>query len=715
VLGRLVGRERELELLSGLLRAERLVTLVGPPGVGKTRLVLEMGATRSSGFRDGVVFCELAGVAIDEIGSAVAAALGIQRRAPLSAEATVIEWLRERTLLVILDNCEDAIEPIGQLADDIVRSAPGCSILATSRQSLDVRGERVVRLQPLELPDDDDPTSATLRESPAVELFLQRAADAGVELAIDDSTLAVVAQLCRTVAGVPLAIELAAANTPILALDELLSAIDSGNLAGQGRSAFRHRTVHDALQWTYDAQAPELQEAFRRSSVFAGSFDREAFGAVCAPGRSVGDVVDILRALVDRSLMTADTSLGRARFQLLEPVRSFADTLLDDDERTELRSTFAAHIVVWAERVARELRGPHEARNAPLVALEFDNLRAVFGWSIAAADAPTALRLVSALWDYAFMRMRTEIFDWAERAAELSEAAGLPARSDALGIASLGAWVREDPDTSARLAAEAFRLERDEQAPRTFAVRLATQNSARYSDAGRAAPDVFREIVELSEALGEPYWLVNVDVLQSIGRSLAGLPDRAHVAGIAALERARSVGNPSSIAWAMFALALAIEPSDPEHAEEVLDDALTHARSVDNRWVGAMCMARLVSVRRRLRGAVEALPLLMELLDLWERAGHRSHLWSSLDQAALCLAELGDDAAAITIHRAATTAQLAMPPLPGDARAMDDALDRIRVDHGDDAVATWSRRATGLDLAGTLALASRRLGLLLEA
>lgn len=713
-LGRIVGRQHELELLDGLLRENRLVSLIGPPGVGKTRLAVEVGATRSTRFTDGVVFCELAGVAPHEIGNAVAAALRVQRRTLQSAEASVVEWLRDRALLIILDNCEDAVDMLGQLSVDIVRSAQGCSVLATSRQALDVGGERVVRIQPLQLPEADDPAGVAVTESPAVELFLQRATEAGVELAADETTLAVVAQVCRAVAGVPLAIELAAANTPIMALDELLVAVGSGDRTGSGRSAPHHRTVDDALQWSYDRQAPELQDAFRRSSVFAGSFDREAFAAVCALDRTADEAIEILRSLVDRSLLVADTSSGRARFRLLEPVRSFADAQLHANERAELRASFTAHIVVWAEQVARELRGPEELHRAPLVAMEFDNLRAVFSWSIATSDAETSLRLVSALWDYAFMRMRTEIFDWAERAAVLAEAADFPGRSDALGIASLGAWVRENPDKSAALAAEAFRLERDEGIQRTLAVRLATQNSARYSDAGREAPDVFREIVELSEALGDPYWLVNVDVLRSIGQSLFGRSDRAHSAAVAALHRAREVGNPSSIAWALFALGLAIEPSDPEHAEEVLDDALTHARSVDNRWVAAMCMARLVSVRRRLRGALEAVPMLLELLDLWERAGHRSQLWSSLDQAALCLAELGDDAAAITVHQAAATARLAMPPLPGDARAMGDSLARIRAQHGDDAVTTWSRRAAALDLAATVALASRRLGRRLE-
>ena len=713
-LGRIVGREQELDLLETLLREERLVSLVGPPGVGKTRLAVEVGATRGSEFADGVVLCELAGVATDQIGSAVAAALGVQRRTLQSAQASVVDWLRDRALLVILDNCEDAVEVLGRLAVDIVRSAPGCTVLATSRQSLDVGGERVVRIQPLRLPETDGPTDVTVRDNPAVDLFVQRATEAGVDLATDEAALAIIAQVCRAVAGVPLAIELAAANTPILAVDELLVAVGSGDLPGSGRTSTRHRTVDSALQWTYDRLTPEIQDVFRRTSVFAASFDREAFAAVCAPGGTAGEVIEIARSLVDRSLMVAEARSGRTRFRLLEPVRTFANAQLGDDERTELRTTFTAHVVAWAEQISRELRGPNELHRAPLVSLEFDNLRAVFGWSIADADAETSLRLVAALWDYAFMRMQTEIFDWAERAAALTEATRLPGRSDALGIASLGAWVRENPDKSASLAAEAFRLERDENSPRTLAVRLATQNSARYSDAGREAPDVFREIVELSEALGDPYWLVNVDVLQSIGQSLFGRPERAHVSAVAALDKARSVGNPSSIAWAMFALGLSIEPSDPEHAEEVLDEALTHARSVDNRWVGAMCTARLVSVRRRLRGALEAVPLLLELLDLWERAGHRSQLWSSLGQAALCLAELGDDAAAITIHSATTTAQLSMPPLPGDARAMDDALARIHERHGDDAVATWARRATALDLAGTAALASRRLRLLLD-
>ncbi len=694
-----IGRRAEVARLTEQVVAHSLVTLVGLAGVGKTRLALETAAGVTERFADGVVLCEFAGVAPAQVGAVVGKALGVERRTLRSVEESVVEWLRDRSLLLVLDNCEDAPEAVAEFVAAVESLAPACHVLATSREPLGVPGERLVPLQPL----------ATVGEGDAaVELFFERARVAGADLVDDGPARDLVAEICRAVAGIPLAIEIAASNAPMLSLRDILEAVQAGDLPAAGRTAGRHRSIDDALDLTVDRLEPGLRDAFFRSSMLPGSFDRAAFADVVVPDLHSGQVLGTLRELTDRSLLVSETRSDRTRFRLLEPVRRYAAARLGADERAEVTGDFVAHYVSVSETAADALRGPEEKSWVARIDLDFDNVRAAQSRALAAGDADAALRIVVALWDYAFMRLRSEIFDWGEAVCAAAPPSH-PGLAELMGVVALGGWMRDDPAQAERWANEALRLERDRGARRSIPARLALLNSAEYGGSAVDVRTLMREVNELSAESASAYWQASADVNRSLGQSFAGRADAATELADRAMTRARDSGNPSTVAWALLARGVAAELVDVEYAESLLDDALRRARSVDNRWIAALCTTRLVSVRRRSGAVPDAMTMVLELFDTWERAGHRSHLWSAVRQGALCLADAGDAEGAIQCRRAASTARLQLPGLPTDAADLDQALARIRSEVGDDTVERWARRVDGFDQADAIRFARERL------
>ena len=318
----LVGRETELTALRHLLDPGSLVTVVGPGGVGKTRLAL--AAADDVQVPEPVV-CELAGVTDPaQVAGAVGEALGF----PSLRVALV--GLAETERLLVLDNCEHLLDAVAEVAELLLQDCPRVAILATSREPLAVPGEHVLRLHPLALPATDDPTG--IQTSPAVQLFLARASAAGASGVLDGGTAADVARLCRGLDGLPLAIELAAARTPSLTPAEILDHLDRRLdviARRRQRGLARHRSLEAAIGWSYDRLSSAMGEFFERLGVFAGPFSATAAKAVAAePTRDLLGVVDALDHLVAQSLIAARQQSGQTWYVLLDTVRAFARTRL---------------------------------------------------------------------------------------------------------------------------------------------------------------------------------------------------------------------------------------------------------------------------------------------------------------------------------------------------------------------------------------------------
>ena len=349
----LIGREMLLEQLAEMIVDHRLVTLIGPGGVGKTSLAMELARTVGGQFEDGVHVVELVGVVDqDATAAALATAIDVNLRKSSSIDDAIIDLLRPRHSLLVLDNCEHLIEPVAELVARILSEAPTISIVATSREPLAVAGERLWTVDPLPTGPKDlfasDVALGELAEIPAVALFVARAKAADPSFVLDEIIGPLVVEICRRLDGIPLAIELAAARARAIGVAEVAHRLDQrfGVLKAMRRGSDpRHRTMHDAISWSYDMLEPDERALFTALSVFAGSFELRSAEAM-APG---GDTLDLLTRLTERSMLAVRPQAGGStRYELLETLREYGRTRLSDARAAELFAAHARHFAAEA-------------------------------------------------------------------------------------------------------------------------------------------------------------------------------------------------------------------------------------------------------------------------------------------------------------------------------------------------------------------------------
>ena len=413
--GALVGREREMSEVGRALSTARLLTLTGAGGCGKTRLALEtardIADTRADEYPDGLWLVELAPLTEGAlVPGAVAAALGVREKPDLSVTASLVDFLRDRRLLLVLDNCEHLIEDCAGLADALLDSCENLRVLATSREALGVADEVNWVVPSLTTPGAEnlpDPESLTRYE--AVRLFVERARLRMPAFVLTAQNAAAVADICRKLDGMPLAIELATARMGALSVEQISERLGDalGFLTtGDRTQAPRQRTLRAALAWGYELLGEGEQALFGRLSVFAGGWTLEAAEAVgAAEDIRAGEVLDLLGRLVDKSLVVAETGTEGPRYRMLEPIRQYAMELLErSGEAHEIRDRHAALFTSLAEQAHTELRGPHQVGWIRRLELEHDNLRVAMAWALSSGDFQTAALLGWALWPFWFYR-----------------------------------------------------------------------------------------------------------------------------------------------------------------------------------------------------------------------------------------------------------------------------------------------------------------------
>ncbi|MFF2087904.1 BTAD domain-containing putative transcriptional regulator [Nocardia sp. NPDC058176] len=416
----LIGRAEAAHEVRGLLGEYRLVTLIGPGGVGKTRLSIEAARTLITEQHDGVWFVELAGIdatddSLTTIVDTVHAVLGIRDdiRSPAGPVDRLITALDGQRVLLVLDNCEHLVAVVAELTERLLRSVPGLRILATSREPLGVSGEALYPVAPLELPySPGDVSAETLPKFSAVRLFTARAAAAAPGFTIDPENAAAVATICRRLDGIPLALELAAARVRALGVRELAARMDdrfellvAGHRGGPGRQ----QTLRAVIDWSWEQLTEPEQAVLRRLSVHADGFGLAAAERICAVADLPhGRVLDLLARLVDRSLVAMTDSDGEPRYRLLESVALYCSDRLSEageaDLVREVRNTYYAEL---AERARDQLRGADQPRWLAVFDTEYANLRSAVEDSVRRGDARGALRLVDAVSWYWFLRGRT--------------------------------------------------------------------------------------------------------------------------------------------------------------------------------------------------------------------------------------------------------------------------------------------------------------------
>ncbi|HEX2046813.1 MAG TPA: BTAD domain-containing putative transcriptional regulator [Acidimicrobiales bacterium] len=675
-----VGRQDDLAEVIDRLAEARLLTLVGPGGVGKTRLALQVAAAVAGRFPDGVAVCELAAVGEpDAVGPAVATALGIQPRSDRSVEASVADVLRTRRMLLVVDNCEHVVDAAASLLSTLVAGCPTVTVLATSRERLAIAGEQVWPLAPLS-------------PEAAVELFYDRALAVRPDVDGGGDARAHIAEICRRLDGVPLAIELAAAQAAVMNPADLVDRLDDRfRLLDRGpRSApTRQRSLRAMVDWSYERLGDGQRLLFDRLSVFAGSFTLEAAEQVCGGG-GIGpaDVPHLLAELVDTSLVTLTGGSELARYRLLETLRAYGRERLDREGASHRwRERHADFFVALATRADEGLRTAQEGRWMRRLDAELDDLRAAHHRALANHDVERALALSAALHGYAHRAQRPELFTWAERAARLPGAAGHPLLPLVLGSAAAGAWARGDLAGARRLGHEAA-----EAAAGAREGHLAFQGLAAAclfsGDLAEARGHSLRG-AELAEACGDPYQTTVNRISAVLALAYGGRTAEAVEEAEAVLAAARELDCPSATAWALYTLGEVLLDHDPGRALPLLEESRAMAAGVGSTFLTGVAATSATTLRARHHDPQDALSRFPEVIDLWERAGNWTQQWTMLRSLVTTLGRLGRDEPAAVLYGALRASDTAPPPFGADTDRLAEVLATIEARVGRRQVAAW--------------------------
>ena len=425
-----IGREKEVADVKKLLLDAHMLTLIGPGGTGKTRLAIQVASEVLGHYPDGVWLVELASIRDPLlVPRTTAIALGLRDEPQRPVIDMLCDYLREKKMLILLDNCEHLVDACAQLAEQVLHAAPNVRILSSSREALDIAGEVTYRVPSLGIPDLDHlPTVDSLSQYEAVRLFIDRAISAIPTFTVTNDSAPFLAQICHRLDGIPLAIELAAAKIRVLSVEEIARRLDDRFrlLTGGSRTALeRHQTLRAAIDWSYNLLPSSEQILFRRLSVFVGGWTLEAAESVCkgestsSPERN-GDVLTLLEHLINKSLVIRDEAQTGSRYRMLETMSQYAsEKLAESGESKLLQSNHLKNFLNLAETAEPHLQSADQVKWLALLDSEYQNLRAALSWAVDVPPAESILRLAGALGSY--WRIRSY---WLEGAKWLDRALG---------------------------------------------------------------------------------------------------------------------------------------------------------------------------------------------------------------------------------------------------------------------------------------------------
>ncbi len=697
---RLVGRNRELESIIILVRSQRMVTLNGPGGVGKTRLAKRLANELWDEFDGEVFVTELA--AVHDPASTVAAiatATDIQQRQHLSVEETLVDYLRSRRALLVLDNCEHLRATVASLADRLLSSCPTITLLATSREVLGLPGEQVWRVGPLDVPAVGSGPAA-VAEAPAAQLFVERAIAARPGFGLGPDNVADVVSIVHRLDGMPLTIELAAARIRAMSTSALAERLESGFelLSGaQPSLAPRHRTVEDLVAWSHDLLDADEQLLFARLSVFTGSFELDAAEEVCGEDLGLVNVPGLLANLVDKSMVQLTDELA-PRYRLLETLREYGRGRLSDAQQGDLRARHARWFLEVAERCALALAGPEEANAVLVLDREFDNLRGALLWSIEHAEIDVALRLVAALREYGFRCMHAEMTGWADLAMAIPGATGNMRYPVVVAVAAYGRFVRGDLEGAIDLGERALRAAERLGADCSGLAERALGNAWFYQgDSARGLH--WNELMVTSAVTGSAARLAHAYYMRSVAFTSVGDSVNGMRFAEMACTAASDSGSPSARAQALYATGVSLTATNPEEATALLQEAADVACHAGNRWIQAFALTEVLWLEASQGRPREALQRYADVIELWYRGGDWANQWLSLRHVFGILVQLRADLGAATLHGALSAAgtAYALPFGVADAERISSLVDELRDRLGSAVFASAVRRGASLN------------------
>jgi predicted ATPase/class 3 adenylate cyclase len=650
-LTRFIGRTQEIAEVGDLLERERMVTLTGPGGTGKTRLAIEVARDRSDRYPDGTWF-----IALDALRDpalvlpAIATTLGVldQRGRPIAA--MLADHLTPRRLLLILDNLEQVIEAAPEIGF-LLGAAPGLDILATSRESLSIAGEHVHQVLPLELPAEPGvPSAEDIQDNDAVRLFVERARAARSDFALSDTNAPAVAAICRRLDGLPLAIELAAARSNVLSADQIVTRLDHRlTLLATTRRDLpdRQRTLRGAIDWSYDLLPGPEQTFFRRFSVFSGGAELEAIRAVVDPEEALGSsALDLTSALIDRSLLRPTRAADEDRFGMLETIREYAAEHLaaSPGDESETRTRHAAYYRDLAEAsqggLVTDLRGDESLERLDR---ELPNFRAAIAWSLEARLPETGLRIAAALGE--FWHRRNHILEGRKALRELlgasMDAGATSVRFRALAVSGMLASWHGDYGVAGELFDDAVAMAEVAGDRHQLAMAKTGRGFATTGSRPESARDDLQDAIAIAREIGDAFVLFNA--LQGLALTQVRLGDlgAARASVLEAIALGQASGERYYNATNLLALGLIeTRDGDPESGGQRIAEALRQLHAAGARGGLSIALdvlatlalergqseqgARLAAAADRLRrevggGPSTAIILLEEPLDLARR------------------------------------------------------------------------------------------------
>lgn len=694
----LVGRAHAIVEIGGALASHRLVTVTGPGGVGKTRVAQRATRDAAPRFRHGETTVELAPLRDPTgLGQVIATALDVQQRQHLSIDESVLEFLDDRELLLVLDNCEHLIDAVAGFAQRLLARCPSVTVLTTSREALGLPGEYVHVLSPLAVPASDAEALDEIARAPAVELFVDRATSAQPGFRLELGNAPAVSRICRRLDGLPLALELAAARLRALGPEALADRLDQRfGLLGTDRPhvELRQRTLRDLVLWSYELLDEAERDVFTQLSVFAGTFDLEDAAALCELDDACS-VVAVLANLVEKSMVERSDADG-PRYAVLETLREFGRGQLEDaGTLAEVERRHLEWYLELAKRGACGLDGPDEGLWSARLDLEIENFRVAHAHAIRAGDPDSAAMLVAELREHAFRHIRYEVCSWAE--------ATIPHLRDehplyavVLGVSAYGHWARGDLDRAVEQAELAVAL-----GTGVGGCGLAERvlgNALFYLGRTDEALHWMDRMVDTARGSGSDAQLTHASYMRSVAQTSVG--EGATGATIATETREASMrcGSPTSAAQAAYALGLALQGTDPDAALHLLGSAARRSSAAGNRWLAGFALTEVHWLTAREGAPLDGLRGYAAVIDTWYRGGDWANQWLSLRHVFGILMQLGEHRPAAVLQGALTAAgaAYALPYEPADAKRLTEDVLSLRHLLGPRGFAEATRQGTAL-------------------
>jgi predicted ATPase/class 3 adenylate cyclase len=643
-----VGREDALEAVTAQLATTPLLTLVGPGGVGKTRLAMEAADRAMDTVPDGVWVVELA--SLDDgslIPETIASTLHVKEQPGVPVISTLALHIGERRILLLFDDCDHVLGAVAEVVDELLRGCAGLRVLATSREALGIPGETLFPVGSMSLPAPEAVVSVqsleTIAEVEAVRLFVDRARAVQPSFALTERNAVAVAQICRRLDGIPLAIELAAARVRALPPEQIAARLDDRFrlLTGGSRTALpRHRTLKATMDWSFELLTDAERTLFVRLAVFAGSFDLDAAEAV-GSGDPVdrGEVLDLLSRLIDRSLVDLEETPNEARYRLLDTIQQYGqERLVEADPAGEVRARHRAHVLWLVEQLAPRLfAGPDAAPTAERLALDHENIRA----ALQACDADPAgaadeLRLAGNLWRYWEMSgLLAEGRGWLTRALARTDGEVSELRANALS--GLGSLAAQQGDLASAEAGYAAALATNRELGRPAGIAYAASNVANIAsergDFSRAR-ELYEESIAITREMGD---------------------ERA--AAIAVMSLADVLGREGQV----------------EEATRLFDEAVAIFRGTGDPFGLALALGRDATFRLSLGDTADARAKHEEALETYRRFGDGRGVARTLMFLGDIVAVEGDNVEAERHYRAGIEERRAL----GDRAGLAAAADRV--------------------------------------